>query len=185
MTGRLGSRLPEGLFLIAVWVLLWQRITLAAVLSGVVVALLVLWLARLPGRSERSRLSPEALGAVLHALGGIAAGAAVLSWWAVTGPRRLRGAAVVVPLRSTSNRVLTMVAVAVSAQPGTVVLYANRHESLLHVHSVPVRHDSAPDAAGARVRDQVWATEDRLVRAFGTAEDRGLLRRHGNEEADR
>jgi multicomponent Na+:H+ antiporter subunit E len=72
-----------------------------------------------------------------------------------------------VQLRVDSDLLLTIVAETISLVPGSLVLDLDREERLIAVHLLHV-HDRADVE---RQKRDVLATEDRIVRAFGTAAD--------------
>ena len=74
-------------------------------------------------------------------------------------------------LRADSDLLLTMVAETVSLVPGSLVLDLDREERLIAVHLLHVE-----DLADVeRQKRDVLATEDRIVRAFGSADDIAAL----------
>ena len=78
-----------------------------------------------------------------------------------------------VQLRADSDLLLTAVAETISLVPGSLVLDLDREERLIAVHLLHV--DDLADVE--RQKADVLAVEDRIVRAFGTAEDIAALRR--------
>jgi multicomponent Na+:H+ antiporter subunit E len=84
-----------------------------------------------------------------------------------------QGAIVQVQLRADSDLLLTAVAETISLVPGSLVLDLDREERLMAVHLLHV--DDLADVE--RQRADVLAVEDRIVRAFGTAEDIAALDR--------
>jgi multicomponent Na+:H+ antiporter subunit E len=79
-------------------------------------------------------------------------------------------------LRTDSDLLLTMIAAALSLVPGSLVLDLDREKRAIALHLLHVR-----DLDGvARKKTGVLATEDRVVRAFGSAaEIAGLTSDHG------
>jgi multicomponent Na+:H+ antiporter subunit E len=78
-----------------------------------------------------------------------------------------------VPLRTTSDFVMTMTATAVSLVPGTLVIEIDRARAVLYLHSIAVDDERGIE----RVRRAVLATEARIVRAIGSAADLAKVRR--------
>jgi multicomponent Na+:H+ antiporter subunit E len=78
-----------------------------------------------------------------------------------------------VQLRTDSDLLLTAVAQALSLVPGSLVLDLDRERRVITVHLLQVRDR----ADVARCRAGVLATEDRIVRAFGSAGDLAALDR--------
>jgi multicomponent Na+:H+ antiporter subunit E len=101
----------------------------------------------------------------------VAVSGAQVAWRAI-GPGGVRqGAIVRVQLRADSDLLLTMVAETVSLVPGSLVLDLDREERLIAVHLLHVE-----DLADVeRQKRDVLATEDRIVRAFGSDDDIAAL----------
>jgi len=169
---RLRHQVPLLVWLVFVWILLWGTWSWANVISGVVVALVVTVLLPLPHVVGGTRLRP--LAALLF-LGrfvvDLVVSAAQVSWLTLRPGGAGMSAIVRVQLRTDSDLLLTMVAESVSLVPGSLVLDLDREERLITVHILGV-----PDlAAVAREKENVLATEDRLVRAFGSAAEVAAL----------
>jgi multicomponent Na+:H+ antiporter subunit E len=96
-----------------------------------------------------------------------------VAWLAVRPGSPPRGALVKVRLRTDSDLLLTLIAEALTLVPGSVVLDVDRPHRELSLHLLHVRDDDDL----RRQKASVLATEDRVVRAFGTAEDVAALER--------
>jgi multicomponent Na+:H+ antiporter subunit E len=77
-----------------------------------------------------------------------------------------------VPVRGASDRLLTLLANAISLTPGTLTLEVNRQQSTLYVHVLDVG-----SGAGAveRVRADILRVERLAVCAVGSAQGRAAL----------
>jgi multicomponent Na+:H+ antiporter subunit E len=173
---RLRHQLPVTVWLVLVWILLWGTWSWANVLSGLVVALGVMLLLPLPPVVGGARVRPLPLVRFVgHFLVDLVVSGAQVAWRAI-GPDGARQAAIVrVRLRADSDLLLTVVAETVSLVPGSLVLDLDREERLISVHLLHVRdHDDV-----ARQKADVLATEERIVRAFGSPEDIAALERVG------
>jgi multicomponent Na+:H+ antiporter subunit E len=82
-----------------------------------------------------------------------------------------QGAIVQVQLRADSDLLLTVVAETLSLVPGSLVLDLDRESRLISIHLLHV--DDLADVE--RQKADVLATEELIVRAFGTAEDIAAL----------
>ena len=173
---RLRHQLPLVAWLVLVWILLWGTWSWANLLSGLVVALVVLVLLPLPPVVGGTRVRPLALLAFLgHFLVDLVVSGAQVAWRAI-GPAGVRqGALVQVQLRADSDLLLTVVAENVSLVPGSLVLDLDRENRRLSVHLLHV--DDIADLE--RQKADVLAIEDRVVRAFGNADDRAAHTRGG------
>ena len=170
---RLRHQIPLAVWLVLVWILLWGTWSWANLISGVAVALVVMVLMPLPPVVGGGRLRPlPVLAFAGHFLTDLVLSGAQVAWRAL-GPAGVRSGAIVqVQLRVDSDLLLTMVAEAVSLVPGSLVLDLDRERRRLAIHLL-----HADDLADVeRQKRAVLATEERLVRAFGSADDLAALR---------
>lgn len=149
------------LSLLVVWVALWGEVSVANVVSGVVVAVLVTTLFR-SGSAGGHRLRP--IGALR--LGASVFADLVVSTWRVVvavlrpTPDRVHAEVIEVSLRSRSPLVCTLVANAITLTPGTMTVDLDPQSSRLRVHVLGrVDHDE--------FRASVRALEDRVLAAVG------------------
>jgi multicomponent Na+:H+ antiporter subunit E len=173
---RLRTQVPLLLWLVLVWILLWGTWSWANLLGGVVVALAVTTLLPLPPVVGGIRVDPLGL---LRFLGGFlvdlfSSGALVA--WQTLRPRGIgRSAILRIPLRTDSDLLLTVITQAVCLVPGTMVIDLDREAREIGLHVLSV--DSDDDLE--RERAAVLRTEERVVRALGTARDRAALAEGG------
>jgi multicomponent Na+:H+ antiporter subunit E len=177
---RLRHQVPLMVWLVVVWMLLWGTWSWANLLSGLVVAFVLLVLLPLPHVVGGTRVRPLPLLVFLgHFLADLVVSGAEVAWEALR-PGGLRSTAIVqVQLRVDSDLLLTMVAEATSLVPGSLVLDLDREGRVMTLHVLPAR-----DLADVeRKRSHVLVVEQRLVRAFGSAEDLAALERVTRVEA--
>lgn len=160
------------LWLTVVWTALWGRFGLKVVVSGVVVGVLVLWLLPLPATALGFRVHPLGLLRYLSGLlWDLARSSVRISWWALRPGPPPDTAIVTVSLRSSSETVLLLTTMALSAQPGSLVLDARPGSGEMTLHVL---------GAGADPQEQtqrdVTRQEALVVGAFGTKGDREELR---------
>ncbi|MGY1746102.1 Na+/H+ antiporter subunit E [Blastococcus sp. SYSU D00695] len=174
MTARVRSQLPVLVWLVLVWILLWGTWSWANLVSGTVVALLVTTLLPLPSVVGGTRVRPGPLLSFLgHFVVDLVVSGAQVAGLAL-GPRgRQRSAIVQVQLRTDSDLLLTMVAESLSLVPGSLVLDLDRERRRITVHLLHVRDRAQVE----RERAAVLVVEERLVRAFGSAEEVAALDR--------
>ena len=155
---------PMVLWLTLVWWVLWGSYSAFSLVGGVLVAVAVCLVFPLPPLHVRVRLRPVALAVLVgRFVSDVVLASLQVARITLAPPTPLRNAIVAVPLRTESDLVLTVVAEMVSLVPGTVVVEAHRPSHTLFLHAIDVR-----DLAGVeRVRREVWAQEERVVRAFG------------------
>jgi multicomponent Na+:H+ antiporter subunit E len=150
--------------LTVVWVTLWRDISVANLVGGAAVAVLVLVVFPLPPLRLGLRVSPTwLLWLVVHFLGSVVVASVQVVRLTLDFRRQPRNAVIEVNLTSESDFVLTVVAEMTSLVPGSVVVEARRFNHSLFLHVLDAR-----DLAGVeRMRRQVLALERRTVRAIG------------------
>jgi multicomponent Na+:H+ antiporter subunit E len=169
---RLRHQVPLLAWLVVVWILLWGTWSWANVLSGVIVALVVTLLLPLPPAVGGIRVRPlPLLFFVGHFLVDLVVSGAQVAWRALGPGGVQQGAIVRVQLRVDSDLLLTVVAETLSLVPGSLVLDLDREERLIAIHLLHA--DDLEDVE--RQKAGVLAMEERIVRAFGTAEDIAAL----------
>lgn len=170
MSGRRGSagRVVIAVWLTVMWVLLWGDVSLANVLTGAAVAA-ALVLVFPPGATNDDPIVVRPLAATSFLVWFL--GQLLITNLAVARevllPRsrsQIRPAVVAVRLRTSSGRLATIVANAITLTPGTLTIDARGRPALLYVH---VLSFTDVESATADVED----LERRVVRAFGTAEE--------------
>lgn len=158
--------------LVAVWVLLWGKVTLGTVLMGLVVALLVTFAFPLPGGRAPGRLHPwhalKLVGRLFVEL--VVASAGVARATLTTGPAT-RSSVVRIQLRSRSELLIATTAALLTLVPGSVIVELDREQGVLFVHCLGVDTDEGIEAA----RADVLRLEERVIRAFGRPADLELL----------
>lgn len=160
----IGVQLPFLAWLVVLWMLLWAQFTVLSLLTGLVVAVFVTRVFRLPTVELSGRINVwyaalfvvQFLFAVLH--GALAVAVQVFDL------RRQPGAAIIaVPLRYADDLLMTHVAVVSSLIPGSLVVEADRDRRILYLHVIGVRSTADVD----RQREGVLRWERRIVRALG------------------
>jgi multicomponent Na+:H+ antiporter subunit E len=169
---RLRHQLPLLIWLVLVWNLLWGTWSWANLISGTVLALAATVLLPLPPVVGSTRVRPVAL---LRFAGwfllDLVVSAAQVAWQTMRPSGIRNGAILSVRLRTDSDLLLTIVAEATALVPGSLVIDLDREGLALAVH---VLHVSDHEDVERR-RLSVLATEERVVRAFGSAEEIAAL----------
>lgn len=180
------SRLREHPFLVlwlaAVWVGLWGTVTPANVLGGLAVGLVLV--AALPLNEVESQGIVRPLGVLRFAAyfakdlvrASVQVSALVLR---PRGP--LRQAVVAVDVRGESDRLLTLLANAISLTPGTLTLEVDRPRGLLYVHALDVGDD--PNGV-ERLRADILRVERLAVLAIGSERARRELAAQLHEQTE-
>lgn len=162
------SRALTVAWLTVVWVLLWGSFTLLTLVGGVLVGLGVT--ALFPGGPVDRRLPLRPLP--LLGLTAFLARDLVVSSLEVSretlrlGPRS-RGAILELPLASTSDRVVALVAAAYTLSPGTLVVQIDHLRARWYIYVL-----GPSDAAGVeRARHRALDVQRRVIAAVGTPEE--------------
>jgi multicomponent Na+:H+ antiporter subunit E len=165
---RLRARMPAVAWLALVWVLLWGTFTPLSVLGGLLVGLLVTALFRMPLVPDRLPFRPlRLLGLVAYLLYDLVVSGAEVGWQVLRRGPDARGAVMAVPLLSTSDRVVTVMANALSLSPGTMALQIDHDHDVWYVYALGPR-----DRAGVeRARRQVLDMQRRVLAALGSPQE--------------
>lgn len=167
-----------GVWLVVLWLLLWGRVSLGLTASGIVVAALVMLAFPLTPIAVEGRLRPwSALRFGTRFAGDVLLASVQVAWLAVRPGPEPETAVIAVGLRTRSDLMLTLVAEALGLVPGSMVVEVDRRERTLYLHLIGVRDRAAVE----RERLRVHALEARMIRAFGSPDDRAALAR--DEEA--
>lgn len=164
LTG-LVRQLPFFLWLVALWMLLWGQFTVLAAVTGIVVAIVVTRVFRLPPVELSGRVNLwYGLVFVVMFIGALVRGSLLVAWQTVN-PVRYPGTAIVAaPLVTDDDLILAHVAVTTSLIPGSLVVDVDRDRRILYLHVLGV--DSDADLARQRRLVRLW--EARIVRAVGS-----------------
>ena len=166
----LGRIAALGVWFVTLWLMLWADVSVANVVSGVVLALVVIVFTRRhngPTADGTVRIAPIALTRFIgHVVWQLVKSNLSLAWEIITPTNSIAIGTVEVPLRSSAPIVTMAVSNVVTLTPGTVTIDVS--ESAL---TIGVLHLHDPD----QVRESVRRTEALAIRAFGTAGARAAL----------
>jgi multicomponent Na+:H+ antiporter subunit E len=171
---QLWRQLPFFVWLIALWMLLWGQFTVVAFLTGLIAAVLVTRVFRLPPVELSGRLNFW-YGLVFVATFFLALirGSLLVAWQALD-PRKQPGSSIIaVHLRTDDDLIMTHVGVTASLIPGSLVIEADRDRRVYYLHVLGA--DSAEEVA--RQKRAVLGWEARIVRAVGSREQLEIIRR--------
>ncbi|MFD6612480.1 Na+/H+ antiporter subunit E [Micromonospora chalcea] len=159
--------------LVTVWVLLWGTFSWANVISGLVVAAVLLVVFPLPPVTFAGRIRPVPLLRFLaRFLRDLVVASVQIAWLAVRS-KHPHSAIIAVPLRVNTDLNLTLNAEALSLVPGSLILEADRNTGTLYVHVIGIRSLDEVE----RFRRDVLELEGRIVAAVGSAEELDQIRR--------
>ena len=155
-------QLPFFAWLIALWMLLWGQFTWLAFLTGLLAALIVARVFRLPPVELSGRLNLWwGFVFILQFLLAVLQGSLTVAWQ-VLDVRRQPGAAIIaVQLRTDDDLIMTHTGVTASLIPGSLIVDADRDRRILYLHVIGVRDAAAVE----RQRESVLRWEARIVRA--------------------
>lgn len=157
------TRVVRLLGLTVVWIALWSDLTAANVLSGLLVAALIVasfdtWR---PGLViVRPVAAAKFAGYFAYQL---AVSSLVVARTVIAPRDRIRTGIVAVPLRGCSDAVVTLIADAITLTPGTLTLEVRRDPLTLYVHALDVRDVTV-------LQQDVRTLEVLAVKAFGDAD---------------
>jgi multicomponent Na+:H+ antiporter subunit E len=176
------DRVVAAVVLVAVWMLLWGVFSWANLVTGLVVAAVVLVVFPLPPVTFAGR--PRALALLRLAwrfVTDLVSASVQLAVLAFRFGHQPRSAIIRVPLRVPSDLVLTLTGEAVSLVPGSLIVDTDQASTTLYIHVIGVADREAVE----EFRRSVYETEARIVRAIGSDAEISLLDRpvpSGEEE---
>ncbi len=158
-------QLPFFIWLIALWMLLWGQFTLLSLLTGLVVAIFVTRVFRLPPVELSGRVSLWwGLVFVVEFLVALVHGSLTVAWQVLDWRRQPGTAIIAVPMVTDDDLIMTHVAVTASLIPGSLIVDVDRDRRVLYLHIIGVRTMAQVE----RQRRAVQHWEERIVRAVGT-----------------
>lgn len=152
-------------WLLVVWVALWGDVTVANVLSGLLVAggiVAVFPVGRRRPGTARLRIVP-AFQLVAYFLWKLVEANVIVAWEVITPSNvNVREAIVAAPISdAASDTVVAIIANAISLTPGTLTVEVRRHPTVLYVHVLHLRSIE-------QTRIEVLQLERYVMRALGT-----------------
>lgn len=166
-------QLPFLVWLVALWMLLWGQFTWLAFLTGLVAAIFVTRVFRLPPVELSGRVNLwYGLIFVVTFLGAVVRGSLIVALQVLDFRRQPGAAIIAVPLRVNDDVIMAHTAVTASLIPGSLIVDVDREARTLYLHTIGVR--SAEDADHQRRIVLGW--EARITRAVGSREQLATLR---------
>lgn len=169
----LWRQLPFFVWLIALWMLLWGQFTVLAALTGLIVAVFVTRIFRLPPVELSGRVNLwYGFLFIVTFFGALVRGSLLVAWQTLD-LRHYPGTAIIaVPLRTDDDLILAHVGVTASLIPGSLIIDIDRDRRILYLHVLGV--SSAADVEKQRRAVQAW--EARIVRAVGSRAQLAAIR---------
>ncbi|WP_396642634.1 Na+/H+ antiporter subunit E [Microbacterium sp.] len=167
------AQLPFFGWLIALWMLLWGQFTVLAFVTGLIVAIFVTRIFRLPPVDLSGRLNPwYGLVFVTTFLAALVRGSLLVAWQVLDARRQPGAAVIAVPLRTDDDLIMSHTAVTASLIPGSIILEADRDRRVLYLHVLGVRNETDVELQ----RRAILGWEARIVRAVGSREQVRVIR---------
>lgn len=170
---RFWRQLPLLVGLVLLWMVLWGQFTWLSLLTGLVVANVVVRVFYLPPVELSGRLNVwYTLLFLVHFFGDVAVASFQVAFQALS-PKPIPPSSVIgIQLRTRSDLVMTLDAIAMSLVPGSLVVEADRERSILYLHTFGTETQDDVEA----MRRKVLVVEARIVRAVGSREDLERIR---------
>ncbi|MFB8146197.1 Na+/H+ antiporter subunit E [Microbacterium sp. NPDC056003] len=162
---QLWRQLPFFLWLIALWMLLWGQFTWVAFLTGLIAAIFVTRIFRLPPVELSGRVN-VGYGAifVLAFLAALVRGSLTVAAQVLDFRQQPGTAIIAVPMITDDDLIMTHTGVTASLIPGSLIVETDRDRRILYLHVIGVRN--ARDVERQRASVQTW--ERRIVMAVGS-----------------
>jgi multicomponent Na+:H+ antiporter subunit E len=174
-TARLRPRVVEIVWLTMVWVLLWGSFTPLSIVGGVVVAVAVMASFRFPPAAAHLPVRPlRLLGLAAYLAYDVVVSGLEVSWQTLRYGPAARAAVIGVPLLSGSDRVVTVIANALSLSPGAMALQIDHEHGLWFVYALGARDEAGVERSRRRAMD----IQRRVLAALGTPEELAAAEQH-------
>jgi len=160
--------LPLLIGVVITWMALWREISPLSILSGILVALLVIAVYYLPPVEIAWRFNVwYAFRYVVYFVYHVAVASVEVSWLAIR-PRPVPKVAIIgIQLRTQSDFILTMTGLTISLIPGSFIVDVDREARILYLHVLNTPDEQALD----NMRREVAHIESLLIRALGSREE--------------
>ncbi len=178
---RLWQQLPLLVALVVLWMVLWGQFTGLSLVTGIVVAVVVTRVFYLPPVELSGRINLwYTLVFLAHFFLDVAVASFQVAFQALA-PKRIPHSSVIgIQLRTRSDLVMTLDAIAMSLVPGSLVVEADRERSILYLHTFATESQEDVEA----MRRKVLVVEARIVRAIGSRADLARIRRTDRSGAE-
>jgi len=150
-------------WLILVWILLWGTVSVANIVSGLAIALVITLLLPLPVVPVEGRVHPLSLARLVLLVGwDLVLSSLQVAWLAIRPGPPPRSAVLRVRVAVKSDLVLALAANIITLTPGSIVLEIDQARRLMYVHVI----DVGSDRAVSRFYRQISGLERILVNTF-------------------
>lgn len=169
----LRQELPLLGWMVVVWGALWQDFTIGNLVFGLLIALVLVKVFRLPPiiLSGRFNIWRAVVFGAAFMRDVVLASVEVVYLAIFRGPKT-KSAIIAVSLRSESDLLVTFVGHVLTLVPGSYVVEVDRRSSTLYLHVLNVKNQTEVEKA----RASVMMIEERLIRMMGTTEEMAILK---------
>jgi len=165
---RILQQLPLLFVLVVLWMLLWGAVSWLNLVTGIILAVVVTRVFYLPPVELSGRFNPFWLAAFIgQFLAELFVASFQVAFLALRPRQIARNSIVEVQLRTRSDLIMTVVAIAMSLMPGSLVIESDRMRSRIYLHALNTEDREGVEA----VRRDALQLERLLVRSFGSADD--------------
>lgn len=162
------QQLPLLFVLVVLWMLLWGAVSWLNLVTGIILAIVVTRVFYLPPVDLSGRFNPFWLAVFVGQFFFELFVASFQVAFLALRPRRVvHNSIVEVQLRTRSDLILTVVAIAMSLVPGSFVIESDRMRSRLYFHALNTEDQQSVEG----VRTKALQLERLLVRSFGSLDD--------------
>ncbi|GAA1623240.1 Na+/H+ antiporter subunit E [Brevibacterium sanguinis] len=170
---RIVQQLVLVFFLVVLWVMLWDSLTVLSVVTGIILAFLVTRVFYLPPVVLSGRFN------ILHAavfagwfLYSMVIASVEVAWFSFRPKAVGAGSVIAADLRTRSDLMMTLVADTASLIPGSIIVDSDRARGRLYLHVL----DADTDEKILAAKKQVYDIEGLLIKALGSTRDLAALK---------
>ncbi|MDN6372917.1 Na+/H+ antiporter subunit E [Brevibacterium aurantiacum] len=168
-------------FLVVLWVMLWDAVSLMHIITGVILAFVVTRVFYLPPVVLSGRFNIiHALNYGLWFLYSLIYASVEVAWFAFRRRAVGAGSVIACDLRTSSDLLMTLVADTASLIPGSIIIDSDRAQGILYLHVL----DCDSEEKILTAKRQVYYIERLLIRAVGSHRDLAALKVDPDPMAD-
>ncbi|AOP55359.1 Na(+) H(+) antiporter subunit E [Brevibacterium aurantiacum] len=168
-------------FLVVLWVMLWDAVSLMHIITGVILAFVVTRVFYLPPVVLSGRFNIiHALNYGLWFLYSLIYASVEVAWFAFRRRAVGAGSVIACDLRTSSDLLMTLVADTASLIPGSIMIDSDRAQGILYLHVL----DCDSEEKILTAKRQVYYIERLLIRAVGSHRDLAALKVDPDPMAD-
>ena len=168
-------------FLVVLWVMLWDAVSLMHIITGVILAFVVTRVFYLPPVVLSGRFNIiHALNYGLWFLYSLIYASVEVAWFAFRRRAVGAGSVIACDLRTSSDLLMTLVADTASLIPGSIIIDSDRAQGILYLHVL----DCDSEEKILTAKRHVYYIERLLIQAVGSHRDLAALKIDPDPMAD-